>query len=78
MDLINQLQWPAMVVTLLASWLVASTKPTKRTWGFWFFLLSNALWIPWGWHTNAFALIALQVGLAIMNIRGALKAEPTA
>ena len=78
MDLLNQLQWPAMVITLLASWLVASTKPTKRTWGFWLFLLSNVLWIPWGWHTNAFALITLQVGLAIMNIRGALKAEPAA
>ena len=64
-----------MAVTLLASWLVASSKEGRRNAGFWIFLLSNALWVVWGWHTQAWALIALQIGLAAMNIRGAMKTE---
>lgn len=72
MDL-DLLQWPAMVVTLAASWWVASSKPERRKIGFWAFLASNALWIAWGLQTSAPALIALQLGLAAMNIRGAMK-----
>lgn len=75
MDFLDVMQWPAMAVTLLASWLVASQRPGKRNAGFWWFLVSNALWVAWGWHAGAHALIALQVGLAAMNIRGALKTE---
>ena len=33
-------------------------------------LASNALWIAWGAHDRAYALIALQLGLAVMNVRG--------
>ena len=72
-DWVNLIQWPAMAVTLAASWLVASTKESRRNTGFWIFLLSNALWIVWGLHDGAFALVALQVGLAGLNIRGAAK-----
>jgi hypothetical protein len=43
--------------------------------GFWLFLASNVLWVLWGWHAEAHALIALQIGLAAMNIRGAVKTE---
>lgn len=75
MDWIDFLQWPAMVVTLAASWLVASRSAVRRNVGFWVFLASNVLWVAWGWHAGAHALIALQVGLAAMNIRGALKTE---
>lgn len=75
MDIFNLMQWPAMLVTLAASWLVASQQSQRRSTGFWLFLLSNALWVAWGWHTGALALIALQVGLAAFNIRGALKAD---
>ncbi|MBU7573547.1 MAG: hypothetical protein KAF64_09350 [Hydrogenophaga sp.] len=75
MDWLDFMQWPAMLVTLLASWLVASRSPGRRHLGFWLFLASNALWIAWGWHVSAHALIALQVGLAALNIRGALKTE---
>ena len=78
MDPIGLLQWPAMVVTITASWLVASSRPRRRNLGFWLFLASNGLWIAWGWHAGATALIVLQVGLAAMNIRGAMKTEPTA
>ena len=73
MGWIDWIQWPAMVVTVLAAWLVASQKKFKRNWGFWVFLLSNVLWIAWGLHDGAYALIVLQVGLAILNIRGAIK-----
>ncbi len=67
----NALQWPAMLVTLLSSWLVASQEEVLRVRGFWVFLVSNALWMAWGWHTGAWALVMLQLGLAAMNIRGA-------
>jgi len=75
MNLLDLLQWPAMIVTVLASWLVASTRRGRRAAGFWVFLASNALWVAWGWHAHAWALIALQFALAAMNIRGARKAE---
>jgi hypothetical protein len=74
-QLLNAVQWPAMVVTLLASWLVASRNARRRSWGFWFFIASNVLWVVWGWHSQAYALIALQVGLFVLNLRGAKKAE---
>ena len=62
-----------MAVTLLSAWLVASQKKDRRNWGFWLFLLSNVLWIVWGWYAHAYALIALQIGLAILNSRGVAK-----
>ncbi|HKO60289.1 MAG TPA: hypothetical protein VJV03_03940 [Pyrinomonadaceae bacterium] len=73
MDWVDAIQWPAMLVTVVAAWFVASQRKFKRNWGFWLFLLSNVLWIVWGWHDKAYALIALQVGLAFLNIRGARK-----
>ena len=73
MDGLDLLQWPAMAVTLLATWLVGSQSATRREVGFWVFLLSNALWVAWGWHAAAWALVALQVGLAGFNLRGARK-----
>ncbi|MGZ5884856.1 MAG: hypothetical protein ACXWJE_10870 [Burkholderiaceae bacterium] len=73
MDYIDLLQWPAMIVTALAAWLVASLSKRQREIGFWFFLLSNVLWISWGWNDHAYALIALQITLAALNIRGARK-----
>jgi len=66
-------QWPAMAVTVLASWLVGSNQKGRRNAGFWIFLLSNVLWILWGWHDHAYALIVLQLLLAAMNIRGMFK-----
>jgi hypothetical protein len=73
MGWIDELQWPAMVVTVLAAWLVASQKKFQRNWGFWIFLVSNLLWIVWGLHDRAYALIVLQVCLAMLNIRGTVK-----
>lgn len=65
----------SVVVTVIASWLVASKDEHRRNVGFWVFMLSNALWIVWGFHSGATALIALQLCLSAMNIRGAMKIE---
>lgn len=70
---IDLLQWPAMAVTLAAAWLVASQRKGRRETGFWLFIASNVLWIAWGWHDQAWALIGLQVGLFALNLRGARK-----
>lgn len=78
MDGLNLLQWPAMVMTVAASWLVGSSHQARRHAGFWVFLLSNALWVVWGLYDGAPALIALQVALAAMNIRGAMKTDKAA
>ena len=64
-----------MAVTLLAAWLVASRQKSRREAGFWWFILSNVLWIACALHARAWALIALQVGLFVMNVRGARKNE---
>lgn len=76
MDYLDLLQWPAMVVTTLAAWLVASQAKRRRQLGFWCFLASNVLWIAWGWHDGAYALIVLQIALVVLNVRGAYKNEP--
>jgi hypothetical protein len=75
MDILDLLQWPAMIVTVVAAYLVASRSPHKRAVGFWCFLASNALWVAWGFHDKAWALVALQFCLAAMNIRGVVKNE---
>jgi hypothetical protein len=74
-DLIDLLQWPAMAVTLVAAFLVGARHARKRIIGFWAFILSNILWIVWGVNDEAWALIALQVGLLAMNVRGIFKNE---
>jgi len=73
MDWVDAIQWPAMLVTVVAAWMIASQKKFKRNWGFWLFLLSNVLWIVWGWHDKAYALIVLQLLLGLLNMRGAMK-----
>jgi hypothetical protein len=73
---IDLLQWPAMAASLLAAWLVASSRKQRRNVGFWVFLASNVLWTAWGWHDGAWALIVLQVALAALNVRGVHKTEP--
>ncbi|KIP97328.1 MULTISPECIES: hypothetical protein [Pseudomonas] len=75
MEYIDWLQWPAMLVTVAAAWLVASKQRQRRNLGFWVFMASNLLWIAWGLYSHAYALIVLQLCLAAMNIRGAIKTE---
>ena len=64
-----------MAVTVTAAWLVASRSARKRAIGFWVFIASNILWIVWGLHDHAYALVGLQFCLAAMNIRGVYKNE---
>ena len=73
--MLDAVQWPAMLATLVAAWLVASSSKHRRNWGFWCFVASNVLWIAWGWHAQAYALIALQFGLFALNLRGINKTE---
>jgi hypothetical protein len=75
MEWMDLVQWPAMVVTIAATWFTASTRERRRGVGFWLFLVSNALWVMWGWYAKAWALLILQVCLAAMNIRGARNNE---
>lgn len=81
MDLSSALdlvQWPAMVATVLAAWLVASNRQGRRNVGFWVFLTSNVLWLVWGVHDGAWALVTLQIALALLNIRGVRKTDQPA
>jgi hypothetical protein len=64
-----------MVITVLAAWLVASRSARKRMAGFWCFIASNVLWVAWGLHDRAWALVGLQFFLAALNIRGVRKNE---
>jgi hypothetical protein len=75
MDYLDLLQWPAMIVTVVAAWLVASRSARKRAVGFWCFLASNVLWVVWGFHDGAWALVGLQFCLAALNFRGVYKNE---
>jgi hypothetical protein len=77
-DGLSLVQWPAMLVTVAASYLVGSSSPVRRLHGFRLFLLSNALWMLWGFHASAWALIVLQLALAPTNVRGARKTEDAA
>jgi hypothetical protein len=76
--IIDVVQWPAMAVTVAASWYVASSEKPRRNIGFWLFLVSNLLWVAWGVYAHAYALIVLQVCLAVMNVRGAAKSDSNA
>jgi hypothetical protein len=52
------------------------TNTAQAELGLWHFLVSKVLWVLLGWHAHAYALIALQLGLCALNVRGAMKNEP--
>lgn len=62
-----------MAATLLGAWLVAAQSKQRRTFGFWIYLSSNALWVAWGGHDGAWALVVLQFALVMLNVRGVKK-----
>ncbi len=70
---LDWVQWPAMLVTVLAAWLIGSQRPQRRMSGFVCFSLSNLLWVIWGVQAGAYALIVLQLCLFLMNLRGFMK-----
>jgi len=73
MNLLHLLQWPAMLITVIAAYFVASSQTRRRRIGFWLYMLSNVLWVTWGLHSKAYALVLLQFCLAAMNVRGERK-----
>jgi hypothetical protein len=73
MNWLDLVQWPAMAITVISAWMVASQRTWKRNEGFWLFLLSDVLWLMWGLHDRAYALIFVQLSLAGLNIRGVYK-----
>ena len=75
MDYLDLMQWPAMLATVAGAWLVASRSAHKRAIGFWVFVGSNVLWVAWGIHDRAWALVGLQFFLAALNMRGIYKNE---
>lgn len=75
MQWIGHLQWPAMAVTIAAAWLVASSSEHRRKAGFYVYVASNVLWSVWAVHTQAYALLVLQVALFLMNLRGVSRNE---
>jgi hypothetical protein len=76
MQYLDYVQWPAMAITLVSAWLVASQTRFRRNIGFSLFLVSNALWITWGTYAHAYGLVTLQLCLAGLNVRGVFKNNP--
>ena len=73
LEYLDLIQWPAMGITVLAAWFVGSVRRGRRVAGFWLFLASNLLWTIWGIQAGAYALIFMQLCLALLNIRGWMK-----
>ena len=71
----DMVQWPAFAASVMAAWMIGSRSPSRRYIGFWIFLASNVLWVIWGVHIHAIALVALQCCLAAMNLRGVKKTD---
>jgi hypothetical protein len=74
-ELFALLEWPAMAVTLAAAWWMGSKKAGKRIMAFCLLIAGNLMWIAWGWGEDARALIALNIGLLALNVRGIVKNE---
>jgi hypothetical protein len=70
LEYIDYLQWPAMVVTVASAWFIGSQRAYRRMIAFWGFIVSNGLWVIWGLHADAHALIMLECVLLGMNARG--------
>lgn len=70
MEYFDYVQWPAMVITVASAWFIGSQRAYRRMIAFWGFIFSNALWVTWGLHADAYALILLECILLGMNARG--------
>ena len=74
-DFFSMLQWPAMAISLASAYWMGSTKAKKRIVAFIMLIVGNLMWIAWGWGEQAWALIALNVGLMALNVRAIFKNE---
>ena len=69
------LEWPAMAISLAAAWWMGSKQPRRRIVAFCMLIVGNLMWIAWGWGEHAKALVALNLGLLALNVRGIIKNE---
>jgi len=74
-DFFALLEWPAMAFSLASAYWMGSKDAHKRIIAFCMLIVGNLMWIAWGWGEDARALIALNVGLLALNIRGIIKNE---
>ena len=74
-EFVAKLEWPAMAISLAAAWWMGSRKAQKRVVAFVMLIVGNLMWIAWGWGAQAWALMALNVGLMALNVRGIVKNE---
>jgi len=72
-EVLALLEWPAMAITLAAAWWMGSQRAKRRILAFSLLIVGNLLWIGWGWGESAWALIALNLGLLGLNVRGIAK-----
>ncbi len=72
-DFLALLEWPAMAISLAAAWWMGSQRAERRILAFSLLIVGNLLWIGWGWGESAWALIALNIGLLGLNVRGIAK-----
>lgn len=68
--MIDLLQWPALVLSIVGAWLVGSNVRQQRAAGFLLFLLSNALWSMWGIGIAAWGVVITQAFFTWTSIRG--------
>jgi hypothetical protein len=64
-----------MLVSLVAAYWLGSTAAKKRVIAFVMLIVGNLMWIAWGWGEEAWALIALNLGLMGLNVRAIIKNE---
>lgn len=68
--MIDFLQWPALVLSVIGAWLVGGSTMTHRRRGFLFFLLSNGLWMLWAGGIEAWGVVITQAVFTWTSIRG--------
>jgi hypothetical protein len=60
------LDWLAMVLSLLAVWLLGN----KNRWGFASFVLANLTWLAVGSIAGSYGIVVGNIAFLIMNTRG--------
>ena len=63
------LDWMAMVLSLLAVWLLGN----KNRWGFALFVMANLTWLAVGSMAGSYGIVVGNVAFLIMNSRGFLR-----
>jgi hypothetical protein len=71
----SRFSFAAALATIIGAYCVGSTRRSRRIVGFIIFVVSNVLWILWGWPRAAWGLIFVQFALMALNARGLVKNE---